>query len=70
MYPDDANTMENSRVKKSYSPKQVEGLLGICHSTVYELLKKGKLKSFKIGKSRKIFEESIEELQQERADDP
>jgi excisionase family DNA binding protein len=41
---------------------QTRALLGVGHTTVYELLKHGRLKSITLGRSRRILFNSIERL--------
>jgi excisionase family DNA binding protein len=48
------------------SPRRAEQLLGISKTTLYELLGRGELESFTLGKSRKITVASIRALIERR----
>jgi excisionase family DNA binding protein len=41
------------------SPRDARTMLGCCHQKIYQLIGSGELKSFKIGRARKITVESI-----------
>lgn len=45
----------------AFSPKQVEQMLGISHPTLYELIRRNELKSFKVGRRRCITSEALAE---------
>ena len=54
----------NKRFLKNYpdvlTPKDLMEFLGVCESTVYDLLKRGVIKSIKIGKKYLIPKLSVE----------
>lgn len=52
------------------SPRRAEQLLGISKTTLYELLGRGELESFTLGKSRKITLVSIRALIERRVAEP
>ena len=52
------------------SPRRAEQLLGISKTTLYELLGRGELESFTLGKSRKITVASIRALIERRIAEP
>lgn len=52
------------------SPRRAEQLLGISKTTLYELLNRGELESFTLGKSRKITLASIRALIERRVAEP
>jgi excisionase family DNA binding protein len=52
------------------SPRRAEQLLGISKTTLYELLGRGEIKSFTLGKSRKITLASIRALIERRVAEP
>lgn len=46
--------------KRSFTPAQTAQILGICESTLFELLKTGRLRSFKVGRARRVTGEAID----------
>jgi len=52
------------------SPRGAEQLLGISKTTLYELLNRGELESFTLGRSRKITLASIRALIERRIEAP
>jgi excisionase family DNA binding protein len=50
------------------SKKETAERLGMCIDSVDNLIERGELLSVKIGKSRRIFERSLEELIERRTD--
>lgn len=47
-------------VPADYTVRDTERRLNVCHATVYALIKSGELKSYKIGRSRRILASSID----------
>lgn len=46
--------------------KEVEEALQLGHTNVFDLMGTGKLKSFKIGRSRRVLESELERFVQDR----
>ena len=50
---------ERDDEREALNPQETGLALGVCTSTVYELLKSGELDSFKVGRARRIPRTSI-----------
>ncbi|MGM4924376.1 helix-turn-helix domain-containing protein [Tardiphaga sp. 804_B3_N1_9] len=51
--------------KQSFTPAQTADILGVCESTLFELLKTGALRSFKVGRARRITGAAIDSFRAE-----
>lgn len=49
-------------MSRIFTVNEVSGILQLHYNTVYELVKTGKIKSFKIGRSIRIPECSVEQF--------
>ena len=52
---------------ESYTPKETQKILKIGQTTFFSLVKTGKLKTFTIGKSRRVRGSEIARIQREGA---
>lgn len=52
--------------KAAYSIKEFEQAIGISHSTMYELLAAGEIRTFTIGRRRFISAEALKEFIEKR----
>ena len=68
MYIDESNPKKNQ--PGGLSPRDTATALGTCISTVYVLLDKGELDSYRVGRARRIRPESIEALKDRNAVPP
>jgi len=50
-------------MNKGYTFKEASPVLGVSVSTLFRLMKKGELKTYKIGKSRRITDSEMERIQ-------
>ncbi|SNT49790.1 DNA binding domain-containing protein, excisionase family [Tardiphaga sp. OK246] len=50
--------------KRSFSVAQTAAILSVSESTVFELLKNGRLKSFKAGRARRLTGEQIDSFRE------
>lgn len=51
-----------NQTRRAYRPEEVGDLLGVSRSTVYRLLGEGVLGSIKVGGSRRVTQEQIEDF--------
>lgn len=52
------------------SPEELADYLGIARSTAYELLRTGEIRSFKLGRLRRIRRRDVEQFVEKLASDP
>ncbi|MGP1434704.1 MAG: helix-turn-helix domain-containing protein [Catonella sp.] len=53
--------MENVKEKRCYTVKELQEILGVSRSTVYDLLKKNEFRWLQIGTSYRISKKSFDE---------
>lgn len=56
-------------MKQFYTAKELAQLLQLHHTTVYNLIKEGKIESFKVGSSVRISHDALEKYIKENANE-
>lgn len=55
------NTLQNDNIITLYSPEEVADILQLGLTSTYQLLRTGKIKAFRIGKSWKVSKLALQE---------
>lgn len=63
------NNTNNGTINAVYNPNQVEKILGISHYSLYKLIRNNEIKSFKIGRCRRITSDAVAAFIAEREKD-
>lgn len=61
----DYESLAVSFAKRSFTAAETAAILGVSESTVFELLKLGRLRSFKVGRARRISGAAIDSFRSE-----
>lgn len=59
--------MQESREVQDYTVQEASALFKVTNPTIYKMINTGRLKTYLIGRSRRITHESIQKLREEKS---